>query len=104
MRVRASCYRVASEQRRSMVWPSSEKLDGVFRYALPYCQCRENDLAVAPVRLRAVRNLCRSIVLRLGLLDSIFRLANCNSFGMYHTQTVEPQMILMVVVEYPCWS
>ena len=75
-----------------MVWPSSGKLDGAFRYTLPiYCQRSENDHAAAPVRLSSVRNLCRFIVLGLGLSNSIFPLADCNSFGMYHTQTVGPQ-------------
>ena len=52
----------------SMVWLSSGKLDGVVRDAWPvFCQYSENDYAVAPVRLKLVRNLCRSKVLGLGL-------------------------------------
>ena len=51
-----------------MAWLSSGKLEEVFRDAWPvYCQYSENDYAVAPVRLKSVRNLCRSKVLGLGL-------------------------------------
>ena len=67
MRGRASCYWGASERRRNMVWLSSGKLHGVFRDAWPvYCQYIENDHAVAPVRLRLVRNLRRSMVSKSG--------------------------------------
>ena len=66
------CYWGTNERRRSMAWLSSGKLDEVFRDAWHvYCQYSENDYAVAPVRLKSVRNLCRSKVLGLGLWGTL---------------------------------
>ena len=61
-----------------MAWPSSGKLDAVFRYALlVYCQPSEIDHAGAPVRLILGRKGRRYTIvglgLGLGLSNLIFR-------------------------------